>query len=101
MLVERHCPLDAFQCNNMLCKPLSWRCDGEDDCGDNSDEDPEQCSKTPSFIPLCFVVVHPFPLSSLNCASVPPQKGSSAPPPDSSAAGMGVCVCRSISSVTA
>lgn len=43
--VARHCPQDEFQCNNTLCKPLSWKCDGEDDCGDNSDENPEECSK--------------------------------------------------------
>ncbi len=43
--VARHCPHDEFQCNNTLCKPLSWKCDGEDDCGDNSDENPEECSK--------------------------------------------------------
>ncbi len=42
---ERHCPLDEFQCNNTLCKPLAWKCDGEDDCGDNSDENPEECSE--------------------------------------------------------
>lgn len=39
----RTCPLDEFQCNNTLCKPLAWKCDGEDDCGDNSDENPEEC----------------------------------------------------------
>ncbi|XP_028824867.1 low-density lipoprotein receptor-related protein 1-like isoform X2 [Denticeps clupeoides] len=43
--VARNCPLDEFQCNNTLCKPLSWRCDGEDDCGDNSDENPDECRK--------------------------------------------------------
>lgn len=37
--------MDEFQCNNTLCKPLAWKCDGEDDCGDNSDENPDQCSK--------------------------------------------------------
>lgn len=41
----RHCPVDKFQCNNTLCKPLAWKCDGEDDCGDNSDENPEECSE--------------------------------------------------------
>ena len=45
VLVGRHCPLDEFQCNNTLCKPLGWKCDGEDDCGDNSDENPEECGK--------------------------------------------------------
>lgn len=43
----RTCPLDEFQCNNTLCKPLAWKCDGEDDCGDNSDEDPEECGEAP------------------------------------------------------
>lgn len=43
--VGRHCPLDEFQCNNTLCKPLGWKCDGEDDCGDNSDENPEECGE--------------------------------------------------------
>lgn len=43
--VGRHCPLDEFQCNNTLCKPLGWKCDGEDDCGDNSDEDAEHCGE--------------------------------------------------------
>uniref|UniRef100_A0A4W5QI25 LDL receptor related protein 1 n=1 Tax=Hucho hucho TaxID=62062 RepID=A0A4W5QI25_9TELE len=43
--VGRHCPLDEFQCNNTLCKPLAWKCDGEDDCGDNSDENPDDCTK--------------------------------------------------------
>ena len=42
----RTCPLDEFQCNNTLCKPLAWKCDGEDDCGDNSDENPEECGET-------------------------------------------------------
>ena len=41
----RTCPLDEFQCNNTLCKPLAWKCDGEDDCGDNSDENPEECGE--------------------------------------------------------
>uniref|UniRef100_H3BGS9 Prolow-density lipoprotein receptor-related protein 1 n=1 Tax=Latimeria chalumnae TaxID=7897 RepID=H3BGS9_LATCH len=43
--VVRTCPLDEFQCNNTLCKPLAWKCDGEDDCGDNSDENYEDCLK--------------------------------------------------------
>lgn len=51
--VARHCPHDEFQCNNTLCKPLSWKCDGEDDCGDNSDENPEECSKNTHILLNC------------------------------------------------
>lgn len=55
----RHCPLDEFQCNNTLCKPLAWKCDGEDDCGDNSDETPEECRE-------CRLVNH----TRVECLSV-------------------------------
>ncbi|CAF4840922.1 unnamed protein product, partial [Rotaria sp. Silwood2] len=27
-----------FQCRNSRCIPLSYKCDGDDDCHDNSDE---------------------------------------------------------------
>lgn len=37
------CRADEFICNNTLCKLHMWVCDGEDDCGDNSDEDPDMC----------------------------------------------------------
>lgn len=59
--VVRHCPHDEYQCNNTLCKPLSWKCDGEDDCGDNSDENPEECSKnTQPDVFSCAKFVHLF-----------------------------------------
>ncbi|KAK4886327.1 hypothetical protein RN001_002598 [Aquatica leii] len=32
------CGVDHFTCNNGVCVPKGWRCDGEDDCGDGSDE---------------------------------------------------------------
>ncbi|ERL95566.1 sortilin-related receptor [Dendroctonus ponderosae] len=37
--VGNSCSPDHFACTNRLCIPKGWNCDGEDDCGDNSDED--------------------------------------------------------------
>lgn len=32
------CASGFFSCSNKLCVPMTYRCDGEDDCGDKSDE---------------------------------------------------------------
>ncbi|RUS78213.1 hypothetical protein EGW08_014027, partial [Elysia chlorotica] len=32
------CAADQFKCHNGRCQPKNYQCDGEDDCGDNSDE---------------------------------------------------------------
>lgn len=37
------CGEDQFVCANLTCIPENWRCDGDDDCGDNSDE--QNCRK--------------------------------------------------------
>ncbi|XP_037314639.2 low-density lipoprotein receptor-related protein 8-like isoform X3 [Pungitius pungitius] len=37
------CEDGQFQCNNKRCIPTIWRCDDDDDCSDNSDE--ENCRK--------------------------------------------------------
>ena len=32
------CPKNKFKCNSEKCIPSIWTCDGDDDCGDRSDE---------------------------------------------------------------
>jgi len=40
---KKTCGPHEFQCKNNNCIPDHWRCDSQNDCGDNSDE--ENCSK--------------------------------------------------------
>lgn len=39
--------LDGYLCENRHCIPISFFCDGSDDCGDNSDE--SKCRKFSNF----------------------------------------------------
>ncbi|CAG11573.1 unnamed protein product, partial [Tetraodon nigroviridis] len=40
------CETGQFQCKNGRCIPTLWRCDDDDDCSDNSDE--ENCLRVNS-----------------------------------------------------
>ena len=38
MLLDYACGEDEFSCSNHKCVPISLKCNGQNDCGDNSDE---------------------------------------------------------------
>ncbi|XP_041929828.1 low-density lipoprotein receptor-related protein 3 [Alosa sapidissima] len=54
------CQADEFLCGNGKCVPRSWRCNGQDECGDQTDE--RSCAAPPTDAPfdLC-------PRGSLAC----------------------------------
>lgn len=41
----RTCSDTEFACHNGRCIPNRWQCDNENDCLDNSDENPSVCCK--------------------------------------------------------
>ena len=38
LLLDNACPMNQFRCGNGSCLPISWACDGQQDCNDGSDE---------------------------------------------------------------
>ncbi len=40
----RNCTESEFRCNNLRCIRSRYKCDHQDDCGDNSDEALKVCS---------------------------------------------------------
>lgn len=39
------CQPNEFRCSNKKCILKTWKCDGQDDCGDNFDE--QNCEPSP------------------------------------------------------
>lgn len=42
---KKTCAATDFTCKNGQCLPARWRCDGEVECADGSDEADSICSK--------------------------------------------------------
>ena len=53
--IPLECNYNQFTCASGLCITSSWRCDGWDDCGDNSDE--LNCGKADHCI-VVFTFIH-------------------------------------------
>lgn len=43
--VKTTCSVEDFTCANGQCVPARWKCDGEPECLDGSDEAESTCSK--------------------------------------------------------
>ena len=49
---SNECEPNEYQCENKKCVLKTWRCDGDDDCGDGTDE--QNCQETDPSNPCRF-----------------------------------------------
>lgn len=62
-LGQSSCENDEYLCGNGKCVPRSWRCNGLDECGDNTDERICAAPPTPARVSLC-------PPGTLQCSDI-------------------------------
>lgn len=77
-LEPQRCKSDEFQCHNLRCIRAAWKCDGDDDCLDGSDEESHRCCedvKTSLYRPTNMklrILIH-FHLQYSNYKPFPPD----------------------------
>lgn len=76
LAAQMTCGVDEFRCKDSgRCIPARWKCDGEDDCGDGSDEPKEECGEAPRDPAL-----RGRPSGPASCAHHLPSESPSLPP---------------------
>lgn len=64
---ERTCQPEQTKCQSTnICIPRSYLCDGDNDCGDMSDESPTHCGEFGITAMLCLLLFHYSVQCSLN-----------------------------------
>lgn len=61
-----NCQPDEFQCKNFKCIFKKWVCDKENDCGDDSDEEANLCSRALAKVSI-VTQCHDFSCNSGEC----------------------------------
>ena len=63
------CEARQFACGNGRCIPTTWKCDGENDCGDNSDEGEFCADKTCAYFQVLYQI-RPYDIKRIYMESV-------------------------------